>query len=100
MRIDRGKPGHLQERPVDRVYLSVADAPIVCLVAVTTMPVPTTTADLVTLIRRSRLLADDQLDPYAAAATPAELAEKLKGDGLLTPFQAEQLLRGRHKGFI
>jgi serine/threonine protein kinase len=65
------------------------------------MPAPTTTSDLVALIRRSRLVEDDRLDSYASAAeTPADVLKKLQDDGLLTPFQADQLLRGRHKGFV
>ena len=65
------------------------------------MPAPTTAAEFVSLVRRSRLLAEDQLEPYLAGTeTPADLAKKLEADGLLTPFQSEQLLRGRHKGFV
>ena len=61
------------------------------------MPAPTTTADLVDLIRKSRLLDRHRLDavpgrrPTAGRPRP----QKLKADGLLTPFQAEQLLRGQ-----
>jgi serine/threonine protein kinase len=65
------------------------------------MPAPTSTAEFATLVRKSRLIADDELDPLLAAATgPADLAKKLQDTGLLTPFQADQLLRGRHKGFV
>jgi serine/threonine protein kinase len=67
------------------------------------MPAPTTAAELVSLVRKSRLVADDRLESYLAGSAddaPADLAKKLQDDGLLTPFQADQLLRGRHKGFV
>lgn len=68
------------------------------------MPVPTCTRDVAELLRKTRLLADEQIDGYLAqhdgADDPAAVLEKMRDDGLLTPFQADQILKGRHKGFI
>lgn len=63
------------------------------------MPAPETTADFVALIRKSRLISEEELQTFSAV-TPAELSEQLQNAGLLTRFQADQLLRGRHKGFV
>jgi serine/threonine protein kinase len=67
------------------------------------MPAPTTTADLFDLMRKSQLFGDEQLEQLqqgSAAAAPNEVIRQLQADGMLTPFQAEQLLKGRHKGFV
>ncbi|MBY0513742.1 MAG: protein kinase [Gemmataceae bacterium] len=54
------------------------------------------------LIERSGLLSADQLAPYRADPGPDAdaLCRTLIRDRLLTPFQARQLLRGRHRGFF
>ncbi len=67
------------------------------------MPAPTTTADLLELIRKSQLLGDAQLEELSqknATTAPDAVVKQLQADGVLTPFQAEQLLKGRHKGFV
>jgi serine/threonine-protein kinase len=67
------------------------------------MPAPSTTSELIALIRRSGLVEDPQLDGFLADAhpdlTPGELLAGLIGDGTLTPFQADQLAQGRFRGF-
>src|SRR3954453_1591554 len=68
---------------------------------------PHTTDEFVTLIQRSGLLSDDRLEVYlgelfaanALPERPAELAGALRRDGLLTGYQAEQLLNGKWKRF-
>src|SRR5262245_37198751 len=72
------------------------------------MPAPGTVTDFLTLVRQSGLLAPRALDGYLArlgpAAPPPDRPEALAGcmvrDGLLTHFQAEQLLRGKNRGFL
>ncbi len=67
-------------------------APAACLDAV---------ADLV---RKSRLVPDDRLDEALAVFPPAddgaELLRRLTAAGLLTGFQAQQLARGKWRGFL
>lgn len=64
------------------------------------------TGSLFDLIERSGLLAADQLAPFRmrSGSDPLLDAESqcraLIRDRLLTPFQARQLLRGRHQGFF
>ena len=68
------------------------------------MPTPSTTPDLIALIRRSGLIVDPQSDEFLSDAhpdlTPSELLAGLIGDGALTPFQADQLALGRFRGFV
>jgi eukaryotic-like serine/threonine-protein kinase len=76
---------------------------VTVFIAVVIMPAPATTADLVDLIRKSQLLNDDSLDRFFRqhpATEPDTVVRQLQTDGLLTQFQAEQLMKGRHKGFI
>ena len=66
--------------------------------------VPSTDA-LLSLLRNSKLLDDRRLDDYLGQSSrlpeaPREAARQLVKDGLLTAFQAEQLLDGRYKGFF
>src|SRR5919204_2128954 len=71
------------------------------------MPAPATTDDFVQLVRRSGLIADDRFADFLAQlratkvfpADPAALAERCVQGGLLTFFQAEQLLQGKYRGF-
>jgi serine/threonine protein kinase len=71
------------------------------------MPVPSTVADLINLVRQSGVVGDERLGAYlqrlqAKAPIPNEpeaLARLLIDDGLLTRFHAEQLLQGRWRGF-
>jgi serine/threonine protein kinase len=64
---------------------------------------PATLADLIDLLRRSRLVEGPRLEGVLAAArpglTPEELLAELVADGILTPFQGDQLAQGRWKGF-
>lgn len=68
---------------------------------------PQSIDDFVTLIQQSRLVSDDRLEAYLAELfavnalpeRPAELAEVLWRDGLLTRYQSEELLKGRWKRF-
>src|SRR5437879_5283633 len=71
------------------------------------MPAPTTNDELLDLLRKSGVQEDKKIDAFldklrAAAALPGEPA-KLAGcmvrDGLLTNFQAEQLLLGKWRRF-
>jgi serine/threonine protein kinase len=68
------------------------------------MPAPATTTDVASLLKKTRLLSDSQIDEFIAAhpalGAPADVLAAMRKDGLLTPFQAEQLLKGRHKGFV
>lgn len=71
------------------------------------MAAPTTTAQFLELIRKSSTVAPKRLDDYLAALNgegradqdPKRLAARLVRDGLLTAFQAEQLLIGKWRGF-
>src|SRR5579872_3857482 len=47
-----------------------------------------------------RCLADYLARPEGLPAGPKEAAQQLVRDGLLTAFQAQQLLAGRYKGFF
>jgi serine/threonine protein kinase len=67
------------------------------------MPAPTSTADVLEILRKSQLVSTEQLESLSDTANdtdPGEVVRRLQADGLLTPFQAEQLLKGRHKGFV
>ena len=69
------------------------------------MPVPTTNPELFELIAKSGVLDDARLKAYLdglsvpVPADPIVMGEWLVRDGLLTHFQAEQLLQGRWKRF-
>lgn len=69
------------------------------------MASPTRADELIDLLRKSRVLDDARLDDYlkrSSASLPAEapaLAKALVRDALLTPFQAEQLMAGKYRGF-
>ncbi len=60
------------------------------------------------LIRKSKLVAEDRLRRYFARLDhreidqlePRELLDRMIADGLLTPFQAEQLELGHYQGFV
>jgi serine/threonine protein kinase len=70
------------------------------------MPVPATTDDLLQLARQSGILEEKDLDAYlrgrpeALPSNPAQSAAVLVRDGLLTGFQAGQILKGKHRGFL
>ncbi|HZY88140.1 MAG TPA: hypothetical protein VFE78_25115, partial [Gemmataceae bacterium] len=57
------------------------------------------------VLRNSKLLAEQRLADYldqspGLPANPKAAAQQLVRDGLLTAFQAEQILAGRYKGFF
>ena len=72
------------------------------------MPAPVTSDDFLDRLRVSSLVDEPRLDAYLGelrrkSALPVEpefLAGRLVNDGLLTSFQAQQLLEGRYKNFI
>jgi serine/threonine protein kinase len=70
------------------------------------MPPPATTDDFLSLLRRSDLLTPERLDTYLEDADPSLLAEPftlaraLVAAGHLSRFHAEQLLRGKWRGFL
>src|SRR5436305_1875442 len=72
------------------------------------MPAPATANDFLDHLRISGLLGQERLDEYlnglrstsGLPERPKFLATCLVRDGLLTQFQAQQLLQGRHKNFI
>src|SRR6516165_9091925 len=71
------------------------------------MPAPTTNDELLDLVRKSGVLEEKKLDAYlgklrAAGPLPSEpskLAGYMVRDGLLTNFQAEQLMLGKWRRF-
>jgi serine/threonine-protein kinase len=68
------------------------------------MPVATTD-DFVATLRRSGLLTDEQIDgflaqPLTSPDDPAALSQSLLDANLLTAWQRDKLLEGRHKGFF
>jgi serine/threonine protein kinase len=69
------------------------------------MLAPTTTQDLLSLIRRSGVLESPRLDTFLSEQStlpdsPRTLAADLIRAELLTPFQARQLLLGKSRGFV
>lgn len=70
------------------------------------MPVPQVANPYLELVKKSRLLAPEQLAEVVSksrisADTPAKtVATQLVKDGLLTRFQAERLLEGKARGFF
>jgi serine/threonine protein kinase len=68
------------------------------------MPPPATTEEFLHCLRTSKLVTTAQIQPYrerlAPLAMPREMAAAMIQDGLLTPFQAQQILHGRHKNFF
>src|SRR5689334_22310830 len=69
---------------------------------------PPTSDALVELLRKSGLIEQDRLDAYlerrsalgALPSEPKELAAALIRDGFITSFQAEELLKGKYRGFV
>src|SRR5437868_12995195 len=72
------------------------------------MAVPTTIAELVDLSQKSGILDRKELDDYlqrlrsgpSVPTGPQDLAAALVRDGLLTRFQADQLLQGKWRNFL
>lgn len=68
------------------------------------MTAPATLDDFLNLVQRSGLVPPPRLDTFLRGlapkpSEPRRLAERAIADGLLTYFQAEQLLQGKWKGF-
>src|SRR5438128_3278379 len=71
------------------------------------MPAPSTLDDFLDLLRKSGVVEESRLNAYlqrvgsvaALPAEPAQAANVLIKDGLLTHFQAEQLLMGKWRRF-
>jgi serine/threonine protein kinase len=68
---------------------------------------PLSTAEFLEILVRSQLVGKSQLAGYLeghlegeAPETPRGFAQRLVDDGLLTPFQANQLLVGKYQGFF
>jgi serine/threonine protein kinase len=69
------------------------------------MPSPTTTTELIDLMKKCRLFESADLDAYLAgvgsdAESAQSLSDRMVEDGRLTKFQAGQLLKGKHRGFV
>src|SRR5262245_34770668 len=71
------------------------------------MPAPATAHELLDLGQKSGILEPSTLEPYLEkmrsgekSHSPKELAEEMVRDGLLTRFQADQLLAGKWRNFI
>jgi len=63
---------------------------------------PTSSAELIELLRKSGVVSPPKLAEAAGMALPTEpqkAAAALVSAGVITRFQAQQLLAGRHKGF-
>jgi serine/threonine protein kinase len=70
------------------------------------MPAPSSTTELLDLLRKSELVPLPKLEAFlervrmgAPTATPRELADMMVVGGLATQFQIEQLLQGKWRGF-
>src|SRR4051812_27978979 len=86
------------------------DAPHICTdrspAGRRTMPslTPTTGREVIELVRTADLADDDVLTAFVSQTTPlpstaSDTATSLVQSGILTPFQAKLILRGKYKGF-
>src|SRR5438094_6310674 len=72
------------------------------------MPAPASTHDFMDLVRKSDLLDDERLSTFerflADSGTdldrPQAIAQRMIRDGLLTTFQAKQILQGKWRRFL
>jgi serine/threonine protein kinase len=72
------------------------------------MPSPVTVSDFLELVRKSGVLDEKRLDTFVQGlqadntlpTDPTRLADLLLREGLLTAFQAEQLLQGKWRRFL
>jgi serine/threonine protein kinase len=72
------------------------------------MPVPATRDEFLDLVRKSGVLDEARVDAFARAAAeagvpldePKALAQRMLREGLLTKWQAEQLLKGKFLRFV
>src|SRR5579862_6765751 len=71
------------------------------------MPAPVTVTEFLELLPKSGVLDMERLDAYveslrvggALRGPPSQVSSQMVRDGLLTQFQAQQLLLGRYLGF-
>jgi eukaryotic-like serine/threonine-protein kinase len=89
---------------LSRLFELEIDRSNVFLLIGETMPAPTTTLDVAELLKKTNLLSESVIDDYVTAhpeiESPPELVAAMRADGLLTKFQADQILKGRYKGFV
>src|SRR4051812_12383306 len=72
------------------------------------MPAPASTHDFMDLVRKSDLLDDERLSTFERALAdsgtgldrPQAIAQRMIRDGLLTTFQAKQILQGKWRKFL
>ncbi len=70
------------------------------------MPAPTLASDFVDCVRKSSVVEPNSLEDFIASLgvdapdTPAGMADALVAKGLITRFQADQMLRGRWRNFV
>ena len=72
------------------------------------MSAPVTCDEFLDLVRRSEVLEGERLDKFASSLSdsgtaleqPKALAERMIRDGLLTVFQAKQILVGKWRRFL
>jgi serine/threonine protein kinase len=71
------------------------------------MSVPATCDEFIDLVRKSGVLDDDRISTFAKVVTanghvnqPRAVAQRMVNDGLLTKFQATQLLQGKFRRFV
>jgi eukaryotic-like serine/threonine-protein kinase len=69
------------------------------------MPVPETTEEFLDIVRKSQLLEPAKLSAFLTTHpngfdSPKALCKKLHVDGYITTFHADQLLRGKYRGFF
>src|SRR5262249_8721829 len=80
--------------------------PLAVARVVESMAAPTSSDQFLDLLRKSKLFDDKRLDSFLATlpdglpSKPRTMAEMLFRKGLLTKFQASQLLSGKWKNFI
>src|SRR4051794_3919387 len=72
------------------------------------MPIPSTAAEFLEVVRKSGVLEPRRFDTYlerqreagTLPSQPGPLADTLIADGLITRFQANQLLQGKWRNFL
>lgn len=93
------KTQDVEPQNVDNSFLSVSAG----LAATRSVGSPMSATSFLNVIRSSGLIPEDQLDRLIdelTAEKPEELAQEFIRRGLLTPWQCDKLLQGRHKGFV
>src|SRR4051794_10878992 len=72
------------------------------------MPAPATREEFLDVVRKSGVLDDESISAFASAAQdsgisldePVAVAQQMIRDGLLTSYQAKQLLQGKYRRFL